>query len=410
MGAIGNLSLDSIVDGDALNLFDDDETQESTTPEEESKSEVTEDSDSSENNKENENVNTIEVDPKNLFDDATEEVESKDKIPEDKPESVDSEEAKNKGDKDATLDESSDSSNNDFFSSIATAFVVEGILPNLDDDSIKKVKTAEDLRKVIDDHIKSELDEKQKRVLEALDNNIQPDEIKQYETVINNLNNVSEDFLREESDNAANARKSLIYQDYINRGFSEDRAKREVEKSIKSGTDIEESIEALASNKDYYTESYNDVIEEARKSKNKELEDTKRKSEEIKKNLMDGRTTFFGDLNPDKATRQKIYDNITKPVYKDKETGRMLTAVQKYEKDHGQEFYAKIGILYTLTDGFENLNGLTKDKVKKEIKRGFKDLESKIKHTDRSSYGNMKYASGSAGVDGLGEGVELLTY
>jgi len=33
----------------------------------------------------------------------------------------------------------------------------------------------------------------------------------------------------------------------------------------------------------------------------------------------------------DKATRQKIYDNISKPIYKDPETGDYLTALEKYE-------------------------------------------------------------------------------
>ena len=404
MPTFENLSLDSIVDdNDIMDLFGDTETQEDITPESGSETDETEDHNNEETTDE---IDTDEVSPEDLFDLDNHEDEQE------KPENVVSEEdqkdQKDKGGKDATSDESSSSSNDFSYSSIATAFAEEGILPDLDEDTIKNVKTSEDLRKLIDDHIKNELDEKQKRVTEALESGVEPDQIKQYENIINNLNNVSEDFLKEESENAANVRQQLIYNDFINRGYSDERAKKEVARSIKLGSDIEDALEALTSNKEYYTESYNDLIEDAKVEREKQQTETKKKAEEIKKNIMDSKTTFFGELNPDKGTRQKIYDTITKPVYKDPKTGEYLTEIQKYQQEHGQEFYAKVGILYALTNGFENLDGLTKDKVKKEVKKGFKNLESKIQNSDRDSYGNLKFASGSLGEDGLGKGVRIL--
>ena len=66
----------------------------------------------------------------------------------------------------------------------------------------------------------------------------------------------------------------------------------------------------------------------------------------------------FGDISIDKATRQKAYDNIAKPIYKDPETGEYLTAVQKYRSEHENDFIKNVGILFTLTDGFTNLDKL----------------------------------------------------
>jgi len=47
-----------------------------------------------------------------------------------------------------------------------------------------------------------------------------------------------------------------------------------------------------------------------------------------------------------------VLDNIIKPVWTNPETGEKLTAIQKYEAENRVEFLKKVGIIYTLTDGF----------------------------------------------------------
>ena len=81
--------------------------------------------------------------------------------------------------------------------------------------------------------------------------NKQPD-IRKYENTLSYLNEVSEDKLKEETTEGEELRKRLIYQDYINRGFSQERATKEVKRSIDSGNDIEDAKEALNSNKEYF--------------------------------------------------------------------------------------------------------------------------------------------------------------
>ena len=53
-----------------------------------------------------------------------------------------------------------------------------------------------------------------------------------------------------------------------------------------------------------------------------------------------------------------------------------------------------IGLLFTLTEGFKNLNGLVKGKVSKEVKKGLRELENTLNNTARSSDGNLKFVSG----------------
>lgn len=309
------------------------------------------------------------------------------------PEGVGSEE---QGEEEDTYSEENGSSPNDFFSSIAEALAEEGILPDLDEDTIKEIKTPEDLRGVINNYIQSELTERQRRVDAALSMGAPVDEVKRLENTIAYLDNISEDFLREESDNAEDIRKRLIYQDYINRGFSQARAEKAMNKSVSDGTDVEDAIEALASNKEYYASDYNKLLEETQQRAAEEQEIMARRAEEFKKSIMNSKGGIFEDLDLDKQTRQRIYDNITKPVYKDAKTGEVYTELQRYQRDNYDKFLATTSLLYTLTNGFTDLDRLTNKKVKKELKKGFRELERKINTTTRNSFGDLEFTSGSS--------------
>ena len=307
---------------------------------------------------------------------------------------------------DASFDNSQASSPK-FFSSIAETFADEGILPNLDKETIENIKTPEDFRKAIDEYIQSELTEQQRRVAEALDNNVPPDAIRWYENTMASLNNITPDMLKEEGDEGEALRTQVLYQDYLNRGFSQARAEKEVKKSLDNGTDIEDAEEAMASLKSFYQRQYQFYLENARQQQ--EVEQSKRNAAAVnfRNKIMDEKTKFFGDTEVDKSTRQQIYDNISKPVYKDPETGEFLTALQRYEREHTDDFIMNVGTLYTLTNGFKDLSRLTQGKVKKEIKKSLRDLESRINNTTRDTSGNLKFTSGTGGNSYFGKGLKL---
>ena len=374
------LSLDNILTGSEIeNLFVDEETQESA-PEDKDK----EKEDKPEEGEEKKEKETTEVNVNSLFT---------------KPESVGSEDVEEK--EDTSPDKGGTSPK--FYSSIAKAFAEEGIFPDLDEDSISKVETPEDLRKLIDKQIKAGLDERQKRVDEALSAGVEPDTIRQYEGAINYLDSLTDNNITAETDEGEKLRKQLIYQDFVNRGYSKERASREVQKSLNGGTDIDDAKEALKSNKEYFKSKYDEVVEDAKKEEEAEITKRKEQAEKLKTSILTDKKVF-GDLEVDKATRQRIYDNIAKPAYKDPETGEMLTAIQRYEVEHRTEFLKNLGLVFTLTDGFKNLDGLVKSKVRKEVKKGFRELENTLNNTARTSDGNLNYASGVDSESFIGKG------
>lgn len=360
-----DLSLDNILtDEDISSLFEDDNIEETT-------------SDETDDNKTKEDNETTEVNVEELF---TE------------PESVGRENNNNEEQED-TNDPNDDGASPNFFSSIAAALVDEGVFPDLDEDEISQIKGPEDFRDLIDRQIKSGIDEANQRVLEALNAGVEPTAIQNYERVISYLDSIDDATLEDESEKGENLRKNIIYQDYINRGFSKERATKEVEKSFRAGTDIEDAKESLNGNKDFYKGQYDDLIKEGKEAEAKEAKKQKEQAEELKKSILTEKKVF-GDIEIDKNTRQRVYDNIAKPIYKDPDSGKFLTAVQKYQMENPVEFSKNLGLLFTLTDGFKNIDTLVGGKVKKEVKKGLRELETKIRSTSSSTSGNLRFANG----------------
>jgi hypothetical protein len=367
------LSLDNILGAEEIeSLFVEDEDTQDTPPAngEPPKKEEEPDKDKEET--------TEVVDVDNLFTDT--------------PESVGSGK-ENTEEKEDTIPKGDGTSPKNFYSSIAKALKEEGIFPDLDDEGLSKVKDPEDFRDLIDQQIKAGLDERQKRIDEALNAGVEPTEIRKYENTINFLGSIKEENISDEDDKGEKLRKDLIYQDLINRGYSKERAAREVQKSFNAGTDIDDAKEALKSNIDFFKDKYDELVNEAKSEAEQEEKERKEQAEKLKSSILNDKDVF-GDLSIDKSTRQKIYDNIAKPVYKDPETGEYFTAIQKYEMENRTDFLKNIGLLFTLTNGFKNLDGLVKGKVKKEVKKGLRELEHTLNNTARTSDGNLKFVSG----------------
>lgn len=370
---MGNeLNFDNIISGDEIaDLFslDEDTTATETETQEDSTKESKEDKE------------TTEVSTDTLFSD--------------KPESVSSDEKDDHGREDTTSKDSGDTSQSSFYSSIATALRDEGILPDLDDNSLKNIKSPEDFAKAMETQIQTKLDEKQKRVDEALGVGVEPDEIKKYENTLSYLDTLTDDLVEDESEQGEQLRRNLIYQDYINRGFSETRAKKEMEKSFSAGTDVEDALESIQSNKEFFNSQYKELIKAAKKQEEERESLIKQQAEELKTSIF-SKDPVFDKITLSEAQKQKVYDSLTKPIHKDK-SGQYLTAIQKAEKENRTDFLKKVGIVFTLTNGFKDLDNLVGSVVKKETRKSLRELEHVLSNTSRNADGNLSFFSGASG-------------
>lgn len=318
------------------------------------------------------------------------------------PEKVGEEENNDDGKNAISPDEDGSSPNP--YSSIAKALGADGILTGFDEKELEEVTTPEDFAELIDKFVESKLDEKQRRINEALSNGIEPDVVRQHEATLEYLGSITEEAITAEGEDADGLRRQLIFNDLLRRGYSEDKARKELEKSFTANTDVEDAKDALEALKTSYQKEYQALQDDAKKRAEDIRKEQKKQSEDFRKMVLEDEMKL-GDTKIDKRTAQKIYDSVTKPVFKDPDTGRLLTEVQKFQKEHPLEFIKQLGMWFVLTDGGKNMDGFTKEKVKQEKYKGLKELERKINSTSLNADGSLRYASGrSEGGDTLLKG------
>ena len=329
----------------------------------------------SEDKKEKDNT-TEDVDPEDLFEDKA-------------PESVGSGKD-NEGKEDTAPDNDADgTSPNNFYSSIANACAVDGIFPNLDDETIKKAVDAESFSNLIEAEINARFDEKQKRISQALENGVEPNDIKKYESTINYINTITDAAIAEESEKGEQLRYNLIYQDFINKGMTPDKAKKFADRTVDAGTDVEDAKEALLSNKEFFSNAYNKMLQDAQQKADEEKAEREKNAKELEKSLMKDKQ-LFGDMEISNDIRKKAFDSVSKPVYKDPETGDYMTAIQKYESEHRADFLKYTGLIFAMTNGFKDFDSFAKGKVKKEVKKGLRELEQTLNNTRRNNDGSLR--------------------
>ena len=367
---------------DFLNILAADEIdtlfQEQETTEDETEVENHQEKDTDDNN-ENNDTETTEV-KGSLFEEEDTQI----------PESVGSEDDTEGEKEDSTAENGGGASPKDnFYSSIASAMAEDGIFPNLDEETINKADSAEALSDLIEAEVNARLDEKQQRISKALENGVEPNEIKMYENTLNNINHITDQQITDESDKGEQLRYNIIFQDFINKGYSQERADKLTKRSIDAGTDIEDAKEALQSNKEFFEGKYNKLLKEAQESADKEKENRKKQSEKLKDSLLKDKN-LMGDLEISQDLRKKAFEYVSKPIYKDPETGEYMTAVQKFEQEHPVEFIKYVGLFMAMTNGLKDFESFTKGKVKKEMKKGMSRLEQTLNGTRRDRNGSLK--------------------
>lgn len=293
------------------------------------------------------------------------------------PESVGEEKNNKAGEGADTTDDGDSPKGQNAYSSFAKALQGDRLFQFLDDEVIDNINDADSFADAFEKEINARLDDETRRVKEALDAGVAPDAIGQYENIIKQLDNISEERLSEETEQASRLRQNILYQDFLNRGYKEDKAKELVQRAVKNGTDIEDAKDALESNKQFYHAEYQKLIEQGKQEAEAERQRVRKETAEFKKAILE-KEKVFGDLQVDKATRQKAFDAMTRIVGKNADD-EPVTAVQKYADENPVEFRSILGIMWAMTDGFKELGNILKQDINKKVRSNLKDIENRIK-------------------------------
>lgn len=318
---------------------------------------------------------------------------------EDNPENVGDEKNTENGNTDS---ENADSSSPNTYSSIASSFKEDGVplFSDADDEAIKNITDSSSFREFMETQIEKAVNERfedsQKRILEALNYGTNPSDIQLFESSLSDLNSIKEEDIKDESERGENLRKQLIYTDYINRGFSKERAQKKTQQSFDNGTDVEDAKDALSSNINFYETKYQEILDKNKEESQKRQEQAKKDAAALKKAILED-ADGFGGFEVSDTIRKKVYETINKPVYRSDDKKETMTALQKYAHDHPSEFMKYMGYFYVVTEGFEKLGNIEKSIERKASKKQMNAFERVVNSSNKSG-GNMRFVSGSSNV------------
>ena len=81
---------------------------------------------------------------------------------------------------------------------------------------------------------------------------------------------------------------------------------------------------------------------------------------------------------------------MTKASYKD-EDGNILTPIQKYIKENPLDAQYYLSLMYTLTDGYKNIDKLINQKLTKEKKSALRELQHTLNNTRQLDDGSVNF-------------------
>lgn len=293
----------------------------------------------------------------------------------------------------------------DVYSAFAQDLVKGNVLKFIDPKEIGGELTPDQLSDLIDQEAANRAGDKVKRFEEAMAANVTVDEYTQYSNIIDTLSSIDEDQLTKENDaQAESTRRELIYMSYINKGFSEERAKREVEKSINAGTDVADAVDALQDCKDFYVRSYNNLLAQREAEAKEQQAQIEMHAQALRSAVLED-NSFYETLGVDNAIRDLAYKALTEPAYKDKSTGQTLTALEYAMQSDPVSFSRNVGVLFALTDGFKDLSKIGQKAVQKEVSSKMSALEAKLRTPERR--GNSQLVSSGGPIAHLIDGTPV---
>lgn len=279
------------------------------------------------------------------------------------------------------------------YSSFAKYLADEGILASFDLEK-DTVQSADDLKKLIGEQIKesefSDLTEEQKQYLKAIRTGLNPQQVAQQQSVLQELKSVTPEIIESDQE----LRKKLIAADFQSKGLTAEKAEKLATRSIDIGEDIEDAKEALQSLTQAEEEKFQSEIAQKEEQQKNALKKQTEDLETFKKFLHDSKEIIPG-VKINNKVAEAVIKQALDPIAK-LENGTPVNAVYKARMDDPIGFEAKLNYLFYMTKGFSDFTKIAtsqKSKASKELDDFVKGNTFSPKASDMG--GNLDYTPSS---------------
>jgi len=264
------------------------------------------------------------------------------------------------------------------YSSFASVLHEEGIISSLDSDI--KIESAGDLIDILNKEVSNrefaELNDNQKEYLIALRKGIPEIDIKEYQNVTSQLDSITND----EIDSNQDLRIALIRQDFQMKGMTPERAALLAKRSVDTGDDIADAIEAHKDLKIASKAEFDAKMALADKQTKDNIKEKERKLSNLKKEIT-SKKEIIPSMKMSEVVKTKLYNQMTKAV--GQIDGKLVNAVQKKRAEDPMEFEIKMNYLFQITNGFEDFSKL----VTSAKSAATKELEKVLLSSGASGHG-----------------------
>lgn len=284
------------------------------------------------------------------------------------------------GDDSAQTGADDSSSDPNFFNSLTALLSEKGLISTTESEVTDEDSFVELFKKEIKKSEYSDLTEEQRYYLDNLRNGVPEKKLETDLIAIRDLNSITEEVIQEDGD----LRQRIIYQDFINKGYNDDRARKYLQRSIDLGTDVEDATDAMASIRKFTEANIaaeNQRIADEQKAL-KEAEENRIKG--IKSKILSTDEVIKG-YKISSAVKEKIQKNMFDIVDVNPNTKQNENALMKYRRENPEDFDVKLYYMFTITDGFKNFDSLIKNTKSKALKDLKTAMESSTKITDPGS-------------------------
>tara|TARA_R110000796_G_scaffold236214_1_gene355446 strand:+ start:15618 stop:16730 length:1113 start_codon:yes stop_codon:yes gene_type:complete len=270
-------------------------------------------------------------------------------------------------------DESS-SSNPNLFKSLSQLLQEKGLISSEDLNVTDEDSFVDLFKKEIEKNEYSDITELQKEYLLKLRDGIPHEKAIKDITQTDQLGQVTNELLEQDAD----LRQRVIYQDFINRGYSEEKATKLVQRSLELDVDLEDAQDAMSSIREFSKARMDRENEEL---KNQKLAQEKTREDNIKKitKEIESIKEIIPGYEVSENVKNKIKDNMFKVIGENPDNNMPENSLMKYQRENPIEFDKKLYYLFTITNGFNNF-----DSIKQETQsRALQDLEKAYKSTTK---------------------------
>ena len=251
------------------------------------------------------------------------------------------------------------------YSNLAAQLKAKGVLPGLE--NVEDIRSLEDLNKALEKEVASRLDSTQTTIKEAISVGAPVEEVSEMIQIIDKLESIDPAFI--ENDSNIEFRRNAIVQDFMDKGYGNERAKVLAQRSIDAGTDIEDAKFAIKNIIATEKKNLADTIQAAKDKKNDSLNDIK--------NYISSTPEVIPGIQLTDSQKDELYNQMTTQV-NDAEDNAFMAA-QKADPIGSR---IKLEALFYVTNGLTDFS-VFGNKTETKISQNIENLIRGAKFTEQ---------------------------